>query len=176
FGAKPAGEAGGSEAFAECLDLGTQLNRLQVTFSSLAVQLAVPAAKGLEVLEVCGERLSIMLDTQYELTEAQRECVRRFAWPDQEQPPREPRFELPKRASGSQLITWPRFTVSADGDELVRSTDPGQLKNREPMLAVSMRPRSAPPEVVHSQAQRARPARGRALVATSRLKSRGPRT
>merc|ERR1719361_2840889 len=107
----------------------------------------MPESDATETLEYWGEQLSLCIDTTYEFTEAQRECVRRFAFPSEE--PAEPLWpwQLPRRVNSTQLLTFPRFAVGFDGEELLRELREDQSET-DPMFVLSMRPRSAPPEVL----------------------------
>lgn len=127
------------------VDLGTQQARIALSIASLVLHVMVPTSDCTHQVDYTGQRLSFCTDVKYELTEAQRECVRRFAFPSEE--PAEPLWpwQLPNRVSSTQLLTFPRFSVDFDEEELLRELREDQSE-ADPMFVLSMRPRSAPPE------------------------------
>merc|ERR1719361_1569234 len=99
----------------------------------------MPESDATETLEYWGEQLSLCIDTTYEFTEAQRECVRRFAFPSEERPEPLWPWQLPKKLSSSQVLTFQRFSVSLGGTAVVRGLGPERAES-EAMLVLSMRP------------------------------------
>lgn len=142
------------------VDVSSQRTRLQVSFGSLHVHIAVPAPAGGAGGEPEGapadvafaaEALTFCLEAKMELSEAQRACVRRFAWPSEEHPEPLWPWQLPRRVSSSQRLTMQRYSVSCCGVAAVRALDPEQLP-KEAMFTLVTRSRTAPPEVLVSPA------------------------